>query len=104
LLRIGFAAGRQLRRGSFSRIFLITEEVLLIRFNCPQVSSWVSPIMQPVFDEFEIVADTAAVNPYPVKSFDPLAVESVFFEGAAAEIQAFGCLSFADEEKHDGHD
>lgn len=60
--------------------------------------------MQPVFDEFEVVADTAAVDSHPMKSFNPLAVEAVFFEGGAAEIEAFGCLSFADEEKHDGYD
>jgi hypothetical protein len=60
--------------------------------------------MQPVFDEFKIVADTAAVNAYPMKALDPFAVEAVFFEGSAAEVEAFGCLSFADEEKHDDHD
>jgi hypothetical protein len=60
--------------------------------------------MQPVFDEFKIVSDAAAVNSYPMKPLNPLAVEAVFFEGGAAEIEAFGCLSFADEEKHDDHD
>jgi hypothetical protein len=60
--------------------------------------------MQPVLYQFVVIADTAAVDSYPVKSFNPLAVEAVFFEGRAAEIEAFGCLSFADEEKHDDHD
>jgi hypothetical protein len=36
-----------------------------------------------------------------MQSFNPLAVEAVLFKGGAAEIEAFGCLLFADEEKHD---
>jgi hypothetical protein len=60
--------------------------------------------MQPVFDEFEVVADTSAVDPHPMKTLNPLAVESVLLEDGAAEVEAFGCLSFADEEKHDDHD
>lgn len=65
------------------------------------MSGWIASIVQPVFDEFEIVADTAAVNSHPMKSFNPLTVESVLFERGTAEIQAFSCLSLADEEKHD---
>jgi hypothetical protein len=68
------------------------------------MSGWITAIVQPVLNEFKIVSNAAAVDSYPVKSFNPLAVESVFFEGGAAEIEAFGCLSFADEEKHDNHD
>jgi hypothetical protein len=56
--------------------------------------------MQLVFDQFEVVANAAAVDSYPMESFNPLAVEAVFFEGGTAEIEAFGCLLFADEEKH----
>jgi hypothetical protein len=57
--------------------------------------------MQPVFDKSEVVADAAAVDSHPMQSFNPLAVEAVLFKGGAAEIEAFGCLLFADEEKHD---
>jgi hypothetical protein len=57
--------------------------------------------MQPVFNEFEIVANAATVDSHPMEPFNPLPVEAIFFERAAAEIEAFGCLLFANEEKHD---
>lgn len=60
--------------------------------------------MQPIFDQFEVVAHAAAVDPHPVQTFNPLPVESVFFQRRAAEIEAFGCLLFANEEKHENHD
>jgi hypothetical protein len=65
---------------------------------------WVTTIMQPILYEFEVVADASAVDSHPVETLDPFTVEAVFFEGRAAEVEAFGCLSFADEEKHDDHD
>jgi hypothetical protein len=61
---------------------------------------WITTIMQPIFNQFEVVANAAAVDSHPMESFNPLAVEAVFFEGGAAEIEAFGCLLLADEEKH----
>ena len=62
---------------------------------------WVTTVVQPVFDKVKIIADTPAVDSHPVESFNPLTIETVFFEGRAAEVQALGCLPFADEEKHD---
>jgi hypothetical protein len=80
---------------------LIAQQISLVCLNGPQVSCWIATIMQPVFDQFKIVSHAAAVDSHPVESFNPLAVEAVLFEGGAAEIEAFGCLLFADEEKHD---
>ena len=57
--------------------------------------------MQPVSDEFEIVTHAPAIDPHPMESFNPLTVKAVLFERRVAEIQALGCLFFADEEKHD---
>lgn len=45
--------------------------------------------MQPVLNKFEVIPHAAAIEPHPVKSFNPLAVESVLFERRAAEIEAF---------------
>jgi hypothetical protein len=58
-------------------------------------------IVEPILNQFQIVANTATVEPDPVNSFNPLAFQSVALEGFTTEVECFGSLLFANECDHD---
>jgi hypothetical protein len=51
--------------------------------------------------QFQVIANTTAVEPDPVNPFNPFSFQPVALEGFTTEIECFGSLLFANECDHD---
>ena len=56
---------------------LIAEQTLLIGLNRSHVSGRILTIVEPILNQFQVVTDTSAVEPYPVNALNPVSVEPV---------------------------
>lgn len=57
-------------------------------------------IVEPILDQFQVIANTAAVEPDPVNAFNPLAFQSVALKGFPAQVEGFGSLLFTYKGDH----
>ena len=88
---MGFACGR---------VCLATQQAGLIYFDRLDVGSRVLPILDPVFDQIEIVANAATVEADPMDAFHPVPLESIFLESGTTQIQLFASILFIDKLGH----
>ena len=49
---------------------LVTQQTSLIDFDSSLVGHWVMAVLEPIFDELQVVAGTAAINANPVNALD----------------------------------
>ena len=60
----------------------------------------IAAVMEPVFDQFNVVANAAAVDANPVDAFDPVTLKAIFLEGRATEVEMLAGVLFVDELGH----
>ena len=57
-------------------------------------------VMKPVLDEFQVVANAAAIDSDPVDAFNPFTLKSVALQGFTAQAEGGGGLLLVDELNH----
>ncbi len=80
--------------------FLIAQQACLVSVDRPLMGYRVISILYPVFEQFQVVANTTAVNSDPVDAFDPESLSPVFLERGSAEVETLGRLPLSNKEEH----
>jgi hypothetical protein len=79
---------------------LITQQTGLVYFDGSLMSRWIMAIMQPILNQFQIVAGATTIDPHPMNSLYQQSLQPVLFQRGAAEIEAPQSFLFADELSH----
>ena len=63
-----------------ARLPLVAEQTFLIGFNRLQVGRWVAPVVQPILNQHQVVANSAAIEPLPVDALNPIALQPILLQ------------------------